>query len=173
MLWTVTCRVIVSVVTFFIGFTAFQIARPIEELRLPERSREITAITLKRQGCSDAERKCPVYDATFRSDGTCTYIGYANDEFIGKYEGTYDVADFVSLTTQIHKQEFFELPLGFETTSVEETTGVEVVTSEGVKYVMTYSWSSTPAGLRALQAMIEQQTYEADWEQGEEAEQRP
>ena len=173
MLWTMTCRVIVSVVTFFIGFTAFQIVRPIEELRLPEPSREIIAITLKRQGCSDAERKCPVYDATFRSDGTCSYLGYANDEFIGKYEGTYDVADFVSLADQIHKQEFFELPVGFETNSVEETTGVEVVTTDGVKHVTTYSWSSTPAGLRALQAMIEQQTYEADWEQAEEAEQRP
>ena len=38
----------------------------------------------------------------------------------------------------------------------------------------TYNWASTPAGLRALQGLIEQQTYEADWEKVEEgAEPRP
>ncbi len=57
---------------------------------------------------------------------------------------------------------------------MEETTGVEIVTNEGTRVVTTYNWASTPAGLRALQALIEQQTYEADWEKVEEgAEPRP
>ena len=38
MMWTMTCRVIASVVTFLIGWTVFAIARPTEELRLPERT---------------------------------------------------------------------------------------------------------------------------------------
>ena len=169
MLWTITCRFIVSVVTFLIGFTVFQIARPSEEIRLPEPKVQISEITLRRQGCTKAERECPVYDATFRSDGTCTYIGYANDEFIGKYEGTYDVQDFDSFVEQIEKQGFLELPVGFAANSVEETIGVEVVTSNGTKLVTTHTWSSTPSGLRALQAMIEQETFEAMWEKVEEA----
>jgi hypothetical protein len=165
MLWSMTCRVIVSVVTFFIGFTVFQVARPTEEHPAPKPAAQILAITLKRHGCSDAERKCPVYEATFRSDGTSSYIGYANDNFIGKYEGTYDPKDFVYLVEQIEQQGFFELTSAFPTGPVEETTGLEVVTSEGVKLVTTNNWSSTPSGLRALQAMIEQQTYEAEWEE--------
>ena len=168
MLWTITSRVIASVVAFLIGFSVFQIARPTEELRLPEPASQIVSITLKRQGCSDAERKCPVFDATFRSDGTCTYVGYANDEFIGEYEGTYDLKDFYSLVEQIEKQGFFELPLGFATNSIDETTGLEVITTDGVRLVTTHNWSSTPAGLRALQAMIEQQTYEIEWYEAEE-----
>jgi hypothetical protein len=162
-----TCRVIVSVVTFFIGFTVFQIARPTEELQFREPTAQISAITLKRYGCSDAERRCPVYVATFRSDGTCSYTGYANDEFIGKYEGTYDPKDFVYLVEQIEKQGFFELPGRFPAHFVREATDVEVVTSEGMRRVTTHDWSSAPSGLRALQAMIEQQTFEAEWQEVE------
>lgn len=169
MLLTITCRVIVSVVTFLVGFAVFQIARPTEDIRLAEPASQILAITLKRQGCSDAERKCPVYEATFRSDGTCTYRGYENDEYIGRYEGTYDVNDFAAFVEQINQQGFFELPLAFTAGPVRETTGVEVITTDGVKLVTTYNWSSTPSGLRALQSMIEQQTYEADWEETEES----
>lgn len=169
MLWTMSCRLIASIVTFFVGFAVFQIARSTEEIRVAEPTSQIIAITLKRQGCSDADRKCPVYDATFRSDGTCTYMGYANDEYIGRYEGTYDVNDFAAFVEQIDQQGFFELPLAFSAGPVEETTGVEVVSTDGVKRVTTYNWSSTPSGLRALQSMIEQQTYEADWEETEES----
>ena len=167
MLWTMTCRVIVSVVTFLIGFTVFQIATPSEELRLPEPSRQVKAITLKRQGCSDAERKCPVYDTTLRSDGTATYNGYANDEFIGNYEGEYDQKDFAYLVDQVNKQGFFELPLALPASPIRETTTVEVSTTDGRTIVTTYNWASTPSGLRALQAMIEQQTYEVVWNEVE------
>ena len=66
---------------------------------------------------------------------------------------------------QINKQGFFDLPLVFPTSPVTETTSVEVVTSEGTRVVTTYSWASTPSGLRSLQALIEQQAYEADWEE--------
>ena len=165
MMWTMTCRVIASVVTFLIGWTVFAIARPSEEIhQLSEPILEISAITLRRQGCSDAERKCPVFEATYRSDGTCSYFGYANDDYIGEYKGNYNRQDFIYMEQQIYKQEFFELPVAFSDSSVTETTTVEVLTSEGTRRVTTYNWFSTPPGLRAFQALIEQQSYEANWE---------
>jgi uncharacterized protein DUF6438 len=168
-MWTMTCRVIASVVTFLIGWTVFAIASPAEQIQqLPERAApQIFSITLRRQGCSDAERECPVYDATYRSDGTCTYVGYANDEFIGKYEGDYNPQDYTDLVEQINKQGFFELPLVFGTSPATETTSIEIVTSDGTRLVTTYNWASTPSGLRSLQALIEEQAYEANWEKAE------
>jgi Domain of unknown function (DUF6438) len=162
MLCTITCRVMASILAFLVGCAVFEIAGPTE--RLPEPKSEIVSISLQRQGCSDAERKCPVFEATFRSDGTCTFIGYANDTFIGKYEAQYSLEDFAYLAEQVEKQGFFELPLAPARSPVEETVAVEVVTSDGVKRQTTQNWASTPSGLRALQAVIEQETYEVDWE---------
>lgn len=139
-----------------------EIVRPTEELRLPEPKSQILSISLQRQGCADAERKCSVFEATFRSDGTCTFIRYANDVFIGKYEAKYE--DFGYLVEQVEKQGFFELPPAPATGPLEERVAVEVITSEGVKRLTTQNWGSTPPGLRALQAVIEQETYEVDWE---------
>ena len=168
MMWTMTCRVIASVVTFFIGCGVFAIASSTEEKRqLPEPTRQISAITLKRQGCPDAERRCPVFEATFWSDGTGSYTGYANDEYIGEFKGKYNVSVFADMVEQINKQGFFDLPPAFSTTPTLETTTVEVVASDGVRVVTTYNWLSTPSGLRALQALLEQQTYEMDWEKVE------
>ena len=168
MMWTMTCRVIASVVTFLIGWTVFAIARPSEEIRrLPEPTRQISAITLKRLGCTDTERKCPVFEVTYRSDGTCSYFGYANDDYIGEYEGTYHPQDFVYMEEQINKQGFFEFPLAFPDDSVTETTTVEILSSDGTRRVTTYNWVHTPSGLRALQSLIEQQAYETDWEKVE------
>ena len=168
MMWTMTCRVIASIVTFLIGWTVFAIARPSEEIqRLPEPTRHISAITLKRLGCTDAERKCPVFEATYRSDGTCRYFGYANDDYIGEYKGDFNPHDFAYIADQINKQGFFELPPAFRDSSVRETTTVEVVASDGVWVVTTYNWASTPSGLRALQSLIEQQAYESEWEKVE------
>lgn len=168
MMWTITCRVIVSVVTFLIGWAVFAIANPTEEIRrLPEPSRQISAITLKRFGCPDLERQCPVYEVTFWRDGSGSYTGYANDEFIGNYKGKYNLNDFTDMAEQINKQGFFELPPAFSTTPTLETTTIEVIASDGVRVVTTYNWLSTPSGLRALQALIEQQTYEVDWEKVE------
>lgn len=162
MLCTITCRVMASILAFVVGCAVFEVVRPTEELRLPEPKSQILSISLKRQGCSDAERKCPVFDATFRSDGTGTFIGYANDAFIGKYEAQYE--DFAYLAEQVEKQGIFDLPLGLATGPVEERVTVEVVTTDGVKRLTTQNWASTPSGLRALQAVIEQETYEVDWE---------
>lgn len=166
MFWTTTCRVFATLVTFSIGFAVFEIAKPTEELWIPDPIQQILEITLKRHGCSDAARKCPVYEATFRSDGTCTYIGYANDEFIGKYEGRYDVNDFTSLAQLVEKHVFSYAPhVVFTAGGIKETTTIEVITSEGTNLVTTHSWAATPSGLRALQAVLEQQTYEAEWEE--------
>jgi Domain of unknown function (DUF6438) len=164
MLWTMSCRVIASIVTFLIGWTVFAIVRPSEEIRpLREPTRQISAITLKRFGCSDAERQCPVFEATYRSDGTCKYVGYANDDYIGEYEGDFNPQDFHYMVEQLNQQGFFELPLTFSDNPVTETTRVEVVSSDGVRVVTTHNWMNTPSGLRALQALIEQQAYETDW----------
>lgn len=143
-MFTITCRVIASILAFLVGCAVFEIARPTEELRCPNPSL--------------------VFDATFRSDGTCTFIGYANDAFIGKYEGEYSLEDFAYMVEQVEKQGFFELPLALATGPVEETVAVEVITSDGAKRLTTQNWASTPSGLRALQAVIEQETYEVDWE---------
>jgi len=167
-MWTMTCRVIASVVTFLVGWAVFAIFEPAEEIRrLPEPTRHISAITLKRLGCADAERQCAVYEATFWSDGTGRYVGYANDDYIGEYKGKFNLNDFDSMVEQINKQRFFDLPPAFSTTPTLETTTVEVVASDGVRVVTTYNWLSTPSGLRALQALLEQQTYEVDWEKVE------
>jgi hypothetical protein len=166
MFWTTTCRVLATLVTFSIGCAVFEIAKPTEELWIPDPIQQILEITLKRHGCSDAGRKCPVYEATFRSDGTCTYIGYANDEFIGKYEGRYDVNDFTPLAQLVEKHGLFESPhVVFTRGAIEETTSIEIVTSEGTKLVTTHNWANTPISLRALQAVLEQQTFEAEWEE--------
>ena len=168
MMWTMTCRVIASIVTFLIGWTLFAIARPSEEIRrLPEPTRQISAITLMRMGCTDAERKCPIFQATYRSDGTCSYFGYANDDYMGEYKGTYNPQDFTYMVEQINKQGFYEMPLAFPDSSVTETTTVEILGSDGTRHVTTYNWANTPSGLRALQSLIEQQAYETDWEKVE------
>jgi Domain of unknown function (DUF6438) len=163
MLCTITCRVIASILAFFVGCAVFEIARPTEELRLPEPKSQILSIRLRRQGCSDAD--CPVFDVTFRSDGTCEFIGYANDEFIGKYEGEYNPEDFAYLADQVNKQGFFELPLAMPAGPLEETVAVEVITLDSAKRLTTQNWAGTPSGLRALQVVIEQQTYEVEWEE--------
>ena len=168
MMWTMTCRVIASVVTFLIGWAVFAAFEPAEETRrLPEPTRHISAITLKRLGCPDEERKCPVFEVTFWSDGTGSFTGYANDDYIGKYKSKFNVNDFTDMAEQINKQGFFDLPPAFSSTPTLGTTTVEVVASDGVRVVTTYNWLSTPSGLRALQAVLEQQTYEVDWEKVE------
>jgi uncharacterized protein DUF6438 len=164
MLFTITYRVIASLLAFLVGCAVFEIKRPTEELRLPEPKSQIVSIGLHRQGCSDAEPKCPVFDVTFRSDGTCTFVGYANDEFIGRYEGEYKVEDFAYLADQVKKQGFFELPIVAPAGPVEETVAVEVITTDSAKRVTTYNWASTPSELRALQAVLEHETYEVEWE---------
>jgi hypothetical protein len=165
MMWTMTCRVIASVVTFLIGWGVFAIASSTEETRqLPAPTRQISAITLKRFGCPDAERQCPVYEATFWSDGTGSFTGYANDDYIGKYECKYNPNDFDNLVEQINKQGFFELPHSSSSTTTLGSTTIEVFASDGVRIVTTYNRFSTPSGLRAVQALLEQQTYEVDWE---------
>ena len=165
MLCTITCRAIASILAFLVGCAVFEMARPTDELRLPEPKSQILSISMQRRGCSDAEQKCPVFDVTFRSDGTCEFIGYANDEFIGRYEGEYNLEDFAYLADQVNKQGFFELPLEMPEGPVEETVAVEVITTNSAKRLSTQNWASTPSGLRALQAVIEQQTYEVEWEE--------
>ena len=105
MFWSMSRRAIAATVAFFIGLTLFHIVRPLEKVEsVPLPAREITSITLKRLGCTDVEMKCPVYEATFRRDGTASYNGYANDEFIGKYTGTVEYDEFVRLAEQIETQ---------------------------------------------------------------------
>lgn len=167
--WSITCRVLVSVVAFLIGWAAFVIVKPTEELRAVNNpgASQILAITLKRQGCVDAELECAVYDATFRSDGTATFIGYANDEFIGTYTSQYSPRDFEYLVEQFQRERFFDLPRVYPAAPVEETQVLEVLTTDGGRVLTTSNWDSTPAELRALQALVHRQTFEVEWEKVE------
>ena len=156
-------RAIASIVGFFLGWAVFVIVRPVSELpRVETPSLEIASITLKHQGCSDAELKCAVYDVTFQRDGTATYVGYANDEFIGRYTAYLAPQDFDYLTEQIHAQRFFELPQPSTFVPVEEDIVVEVVTDKGVHRLTSHNWHSTPAELRGLQALIGEQVYHVE-----------
>lgn len=156
-------RAIASIVGFFLGWAVFAIVRPVSELPSVDMpSLEISSITLKHQGCSDAELKCAVYDVTFSNDGTATYVGYANDEFIGKYTAYFAQQDFKYLTEQLHAQRFFELPQPSAFVPVEEDVVLEVVTNEGVHRLTSHNWHSTPCELRALQALIDEQVYHVE-----------
>ena len=176
MLWTISRRVIASFVGFFVGWGAFQLARPVAvsqvsvadpvaKSSITETPRvEISAITLKRQGCTDAELKCPVYDVTFRSDGTATFIGYKNnDEYDGKSTSNFDPRDFALLVEQFAAQRFFDLPQPDANAPVEEKVVLEVMTTAGLRVVTTNNWASTPAQLRVLYAVIDRQACEVIW----------
>jgi len=166
MFWTMTCRVIVSVVAFFVGWAAFVIVRPAQELRSPKpAASQISAIRFKRQGCSNAELKCPVYDVTFRSDGTATFIGYANDEFIGTFTAEYPHRNFAFLVEELQRERFFDLPQFYPAGPVEETMVLEVSTDEGSRALTTNNWDTTPAELRALHALIDYQTFVVEWDE--------
>jgi len=105
---------------------------------------------------------------TLRSDGTGSYIGYANDDLIGKFEGRVPDEDFEYLVDEVEKQKFFELPAQFERNAVLETITVEVVTNEGSHRVTSYNWNSIPGNLRALEALIQYQAYYIDWDEVKE-----
>jgi hypothetical protein len=170
MFWTITCRLMASIVAFLIGWTAFVVVRPtpaVSPLALEPLGRQVTAITLKRQGCTNAELECPVYDVTFRSDGTATYVGHANDEFIGTYFARYSCQDFAYLVEQLEREGFFDLPRSYPAGPVEETWVLEVATNDGLRVLTTNNWSSTPSELRALQALLDRQTFNVVWDEVE------
>ena len=166
MFWTMSCRVLVSIVAFFVGWAAFVIVRPGEDLRaLKPGASQISAITFKRQGCSDAELRCPVYDVTFRNDGTATYIGYANDDFIGTFTADYPQRNFAFLVEEVQREKFFDLPQVYPVGPVEETMVLEVSTNEGTRVMTTHNWNSTPAELRTLHALVDYQTFVVEWDE--------
>ena len=169
MFWTMSGRVFAAIVAFFLGWTVFQIARPIAELPTIEGpARQISSITLKRQGCSDPELQCSVYDVTFRSDGSGSFIGYKNnDEYDGKFNTIFDWQDFTMLVEEFEKQHFFDLPEHYATLPDEETVVLEVVTNDGVRVVTTHNWAETPSELRVLQSLVDYQCYQTNWADAE------
>ena len=168
MLRTMSRRVIASLVGFFVGFVVFQIVRPVADLPPAKSQLQITSITLKRQGCSDAELECPVYDLTLRSDGTGTFVGYKNnEEYDGKFDTVFDPQDFAYIAEQIERQRFFELPQQYATSPEQETVVLEVETSEGLRVVTTHNWSSTPNAIRTLQALVDHESYQVVWTEAE------
>ncbi|HEU4768002.1 MAG TPA: DUF6438 domain-containing protein [Pyrinomonadaceae bacterium] len=161
-----TRRAIAATVAFLIGWSIFHVVTPVQEVAIPEMpDLEVRSITLKHYGCTDAELKCSVFDVTFRSDGTATYIGYSNDDFIGKHKSLIGEHDFDTLVEQIQKQGFFELPPDYNTEIEEEQIKIEVVTNEGLRVVRFNNWSDTPVELRILDALIEEQIYHMYWDE--------
>lgn len=168
MLRKITCRVIAWLLAFLCGCGVSMITRPTEDLPAARpHFVEISAITLKKQGCTDAELKCAVFDVTFRNDGTATYIGYANDEFIGTYTASYSRQDFAYLADQVRREKFFESPWMIPASQVEERIVLQIVTNEGSPIVSAYSWASTPPPLRTLVALVDYQIYQVEWEKVE------
>ena len=165
MFWTTTCRVMVSIVAFLIGWAAFVIVSPMQNVSPPKPvANQVSAITFKRRGCADAERKCPVYEMTLRGDGTATYVGYANDDFTGAFTAEYPQRNFAFLVGQLEREKFFDLPRVYRAGPVEETMVLEVSTSEGTRVLTTYNWEGTPSRLRALQELVDYQAYVVEWE---------
>src|SRR5215813_1941493 len=113
----ITGRVIASIVGFFLGWSVFHVARPVAELPGVDRPAvQISSITLKRQGCSsDSGFTCSIYDVTFRSDGTGTFIGYKNnDDYDGKFNTVFDPRDFANMVERIENGRILELPQHYE-----------------------------------------------------------
>jgi len=166
MFWPMSRRAIAATVAFFIGWSVFQIVRPVEEVAMPEMpDLEVRSITLKHRGCTDAELKCAVFEVTFRSDGTATYFGYANDELPGKHKSFIGEHDFDALVEEMERQGFFELPSDYTTEDAEEEIQIEVVTKEGLHMVSFDNWSSTPVELRVVKALLEEQTNHMYWDE--------
>ena len=169
MLWTISSRVIAAVLGFVLGCTVFQVARPLTELPAIEQpARQISSITLRRQGCSDPAMECSVYDVTFRGDGSGTFIGYKNNgDYDGKFNPIFDPRDFTMLVQEFEKQHFFDLPLHYAAVPDEETVVLEVVTSDGVRVMTTHNWAGTPSELRVLQSLVDYQSYQMNWADAE------
>lgn len=171
MFWTMGRRLIASFVGFFVGWGMFAIVNPMQNEVGPHS--RISAITLKRFGCVNAELECPVYEVTFRGDGIAYYTGHANDDLIGKFKADFDAREFAMLVEQFNRQRFFELPTdsgvvgSADSTAsrVEERTEIEVVTSDGSRQLTTVNWTDTPPGLRSLQALLDFQTYQMVWDE--------
>jgi hypothetical protein len=170
MFWTISRRIVASLLGFLLGWTVFQIAKPAtaEVPAIPRPAAEISSITLKRQGCSDAELECPVYEVTFYKGGTGRFIGYKNnDDYDGRFNTVFDPLDFAFLADQFEKQHFMELPQHYATAPDEETVVLEVMTNEGLRVFTTHNWSSMPTELRVLEALVDNQSYEVSWTDAE------
>ena len=144
MWWTITYRVIASIVTFLVGCACFAIATPTEELRLPENTHQIKSVTLSQGRCFVAGQKCNTLIATFRSDGTCNYVTYADDDHVSTFTGDFNPQDLTHLIEKINKQGSLELPLISPASSVTETTSIEVVSGDETRFVATYNWTTAP-----------------------------
>lgn len=166
MFWPMTRRAIASIVGFFLGWTIFQIVKPVENLPVVETlTAQVLEIKLVSKGCTDAALECPVFDMTLRNNGTGSFVGHANHWLKGKFEGTFPEQDFNYLVDEVYKQEFFDSPDEVVADSVDETIVVEVVTNEGTHRVTSYSWDSMDGALRAIHARLWYEQYYVDWEE--------
>jgi hypothetical protein len=166
MLWTTLRPVIASIVGFFLGWTVFQIVRPVESMpRVESPPPQILEIKLKSWGCSDVELECPVFEMTLRNNGTGSFVGHANHWLKGKFKATLAEQDFRYLADEIEKQGFFQMPEHYASDAVDETIVVEVVTTAGTHHVSSYSWDSMDGPLRSLHARLWYEQYYVDWEE--------
>src|SRR5262249_42864535 len=67
----------------------------------------LSAIRLRREECFGGG--CPVYEVTFRSDGTATYVGKANVRRFGEFDGKVSPETFRSLEQLLVAQGFLTL----------------------------------------------------------------
>ena len=167
MLKKVFCRATASLVAFLVGWTIFAVT-PRAAVDLPALNpavRTISEIKIKHLGCSNPDLKCSESEADFRRTGKAAFIGYANDEFIGRFEADYSAEDFARLAEEIEQQGFFEMPAEFRSGAAEEKVVIEVITNEGPRLVTSYNWSTSPVQLRAIQAIVDYETYRLTWDE--------
>lgn len=166
-MFSIICRTTVSLVAFLLGVGLSQLTKPIELIpKAATQAREILEIKLKRHGCFNSS-DCPIYEVTLRRNGTATYIGYANDEFIGEYTADYPLVDFDRLSEQLKQQGFFDLNTEYCSEALEEKILTEVVTTEGSRVVTACNWRLMPSELRTIDALIDYEPYVVEWEKAE------
>jgi hypothetical protein len=147
MWWTITYRVIASVVTFLVGWAVFAIMSPAKESRLSPSTRQVESITLRRLRCPVAVTECQALIATFRSDGTCNFVTYDHGHHESTFTGDFNPQSFTPIIEHINRQGPFELPLVSPASPGTETTTIEVVTSNGTRLVASYDWATRPLDL--------------------------
>ena len=77
-----------------------------------ERTRHISSITLKRLGCPDAERQCPVSRRRFEVMARVIISAMQMTTTLESIRVDYNPNDFTDMVEQINKQGFFELATG-------------------------------------------------------------
>jgi len=130
----------------------------------------IVQISLKLTECSES---CPVYKVEFyraNAKGNASYIGEANVEKMGLWDGSVSLAVFNSLCKIIVEKHFIFLNDSYETAKTNLATvytGVEWIDADGqtLKKVIRNYGNSGPLELFTIEQEIEKTMDQIDWQE--------